>query len=207
MSKAWEKIEGETNAQWTAFQAWLNSDLPRNIDKAYRIQNHHGNNTSKRAQKYYRNWYHKNNWQDRSDAYDAWKQAEKDKAEIKAAADAHKDMIKRHISLFQRAQYVVASILEKTEADKLDSDEARELLKYALNLVTDGVAGERIALGEPSQIIEERRESNVSVSAVITTKREISELDTEIAAELEAITPRIDEEKDSIPIQGVKEDS
>jgi len=89
MAKAWDRLPAETQKQWNGFQFWLDMPMPRTINGAYRTCYGHGQDTSRTARCWFREWAQRNKWQDRSDAYDQWKREQTDLEIIKAKAKAH----------------------------------------------------------------------------------------------------------------------
>ncbi|MCK9593729.1 MAG: hypothetical protein M0Q91_17145 [Methanoregula sp.] len=137
------QIKGESDEAWQAFVMFR--DMPwRAILPMPRKVNTVANELDKANQLLYR-WSERWDWQNRAAAFDDYM----DKESIKESVWRLAEMRQRHSRCAREIQKKAMSILLKTPRGQITS-------QVALSMIRDGAMFERLALGEPTAILQTR---------------------------------------------------
>lgn len=141
----WERQEDESPKSWEAFRAYRDMGAGRRSLRKLpeligRVPNY---------KPVLERWSVKYKWQDRVRAWDDYQ----DKVGREAALKELEEMKKRHIQQAISLQTKALQRLQKISPDELSAGNV-------LGFITEAIKIERMARGEPDQILEERRRLN-----------------------------------------------
>lgn len=143
----WDRRTGEPVRWYSRFESFRLIGPGRSVDAAYRLET--GRDTSQRAGavwwKNYRAW----EWQSRAEA---WDMAERDRLRV---ADEERRRVAREvrIELLQNARDGAWKAVRNANLAELDEETARQMLGSLRMLLFDALKGERLEMGEPTEIV------------------------------------------------------
>lgn len=167
----WEQQPGESAKAFAAFCVYRDLGPERSLSKVAAQLN--------KSMKLMGDWSGEHRWVERSEAWDR----HLDKAARAAQVKRAQKMAERQAALGERMQEVAArkvqALLDATDHSKVGIDAAQAAMaglsvSDTLRLAAEGAKLERVALGEPGEVVENREgeNSNVYAEAVVQMARE-----------------------------------
>jgi hypothetical protein len=151
-AQPWERQPGEPDKAWLAFRIFRDIGPKRSYDETARryyapnedAGEEHSGRKKSRAGSSIKNWAHQWHWNERAAAFDAYL----DREEVAAQAGERRDMAKRHIKQAKALQFKAIERLANMDPSELGPQDVLRYLVEATKL-------ERLALGEPTDRVEE----------------------------------------------------
>ena len=150
----WDRLPGESGLWYERFDIYRLAGSGRSLDATYRLVS---DRTEGRAGAVWRKTAEKWRWQERAEAWDAVER-EKLRAEEEERRRAARE---ERLKLLGEARKAVWTGLENANLAKLSEEEARSMLGTLRIFFFDALKGERLELGEPTEIV--RRDSGPAV--------------------------------------------
>lgn len=143
----WDRRTGEPVRWYSRFESFRLIGPGRSVDAAYRLET--GRDTSQRAGAVWWKNYRAREWQSRAEA---WDMAERDRLRV---ADEERRRVAREvrIELLQNARDGAWKAVRNANLAELDEETARQMLGSLRMLLFDALKGERLEMGEPTEIV------------------------------------------------------
>ncbi len=151
-AQPWERQPGEPDKAWLAFRIFRDIGPKRSYDETarrYYAPNEqageaHSGRKKSRAGSSIKRWAHEWNWNERAAAFDAYL----DREAVAAQAEERREMARRHVKQAKALQFKAIERLANMDPSELGPQDVLRYLVEATKL-------ERLALGEPTERVEE----------------------------------------------------
>lgn len=148
-AELWEKRDGETDKAYAAFCSYRDAPaLTRSIRKSCMAMLRE--DYTEYRLRVWENWSAKHDWIKRTRAWDG----EKDRQSRVADLEALKDMRSKHINEARGIQSIAVMALQRLQKRMNENPDFELSAGLILQLLTQGSAMERLARGEPDQIVK-----------------------------------------------------
>jgi hypothetical protein len=160
-TQPWERLPGEPDKAWLAFRIFRDIGPKRSYDETARryyapneaAGEEHSGRKKSRAGSSIKRWAHQWSWNERAAAFDAYL----DREEIAAQIEERREMARRHVKQAKALQFKAIERLAKMDPDELGPQDVLRYLVEATKL-------ERLALGEPTERVEEEHKGGGDVT-------------------------------------------
>ncbi len=164
----WDRLPNEPVLWYDRFDTFRLLGTGRNLDAAYRACR---KIESGRAGAVWRKNAEKWNWQERAEAWDA---AERERFR---AEDEERRRVAREarIELLQSARAGAWKAIQNAHLSELSEEDARSMLGSLRMLLMDALRGERLELGEPTEIVGDVEVKPFRADELAKAERELQE--------------------------------
>lgn len=143
----WDRQPGESSRDFSRFDLYRLLGPGRSVDAAFRVEAEE--REGKRAGAGWRRAADKWNWQRRAEAWDT-----AETAKLRAEEEERRRLAREtRIKLLQDARDRSWKAIQTADLDKLSKEEARQMLSGLRLLLFEALKGERLELGEPTEIV------------------------------------------------------
>ena len=181
----WERQPGESARAFRAFAVYRDMGLGRTLEATGRQVSGGNPGRKKGTTGCIRNWYQKFNWAERARAWDN----EQDRIWREQQTKARKEMLERHVKQAKALQLKAIERIARMKPDELKPGEVLDYFIQAAKM-------ERLCLGEPTEAVEQKADSDVrdasrALSLVVkgATDEELERLRTNLAAIVDRVRP------------------
>ena len=162
-AEAWTRRPGETSTAYAAFCTYRDLGPTRSLDAAYCLAQGYQKG-SKRVSGFWKRWYRGHEWRSRAEAYDAYLDEEKRRAEAQKWRQRGEDLVEEQyklaVAMLEKARQMLAFPLVRQTVEQRDEDgrpvrviiePARWTFGTAARLAQVAVELGRLATGLPTR--------------------------------------------------------
>ncbi len=165
---AWDRMVGEPARWFDRFEVYRLLGPGRSLDSAYRAYS--GKATGRAGESWWRN-FRAWEWQRRAEA---WDEAERERLRREEEERRRKAREER-LAVLEAARVAAWKGLEAADLGDLDRESAREMVGALRMLLVEAMKLERLELGEPSEIVEEREGVSFTADELAKAEAELDE--------------------------------